>query len=76
MPTAASLAFSMRVLDKQSRPLRDLWTPTLSHYTGYTLSELSPVVQAVAEHVLRAAEALDGKKEQEAAAAAANTGGF
>ena len=49
---AASLALSLRLLDPNHRTLLELWTPTLEHYSSYSIQKLAPVVQALAEIVI------------------------
>lgn len=46
---AASLALSMRLLDPVQSSLRHLWTPTLVHYTSYSLAQIEEPIRAIAD---------------------------
>ncbi|XP_059098138.1 G2/mitotic-specific cyclin-B2-like [Tigriopus californicus] len=48
---AASLGFAMKVLDSSNASLVDLWTPTLVHYTSYTLEDIASSLMAIADIV-------------------------
>jgi len=50
--SAASLALSMHLLDPAHPPLRQVWTPTLAHYTAYGLSDIEETVRGLAETLL------------------------
>lgn len=50
---AASLAFAIRVLDPVGSSLKELWTPTLVHYSAYKIADLLPVIQALSAHILQ-----------------------
>jgi len=50
--SAASLALSMHLLDPAHPPLRQVWTPTLAHYTAYSLSDIEETVRGLAETLL------------------------
>lgn len=67
---AASLAFSMRVLNPKHTPMRQLWTNTLIYYTSYTIDDLSEAISAIARQVIEvnkatetAMKTTDGKKK-------------
>ncbi|CAB4068151.1 G2/mitotic-specific cyclin-B1,G2/mitotic-specific cyclin-B2,Cyclin-A3-3,G2/mitotic-specific cyclin-B,G2/mitotic-specific cyclin-2 [Lepeophtheirus salmonis] len=52
MLAAAALAYSIRVFDEdEDSYLEDLWTPTLVHYSSYTLEEILPFVKELAKLV-------------------------
>jgi len=57
---AASLAFAMRVLAHGQESLKTLWTPTLAHYSAYSLDQIKPVVAQVADIVRKATAGVDG----------------
>lgn len=47
---AASLLLSLRLMNKvTSRTEKDLWTPTLHHYSSYGVETLRPIVKKIAE---------------------------
>lgn len=48
---AASLAFAMRVLDPSGSSMKQLWTPTLKHYTSYGLNQFKDVLILLSEVV-------------------------
>lgn len=50
--SAASLALSMHLLDPAHPPLRQVWTPTLAHYTAYGLTDIEETVRGLAETLL------------------------
>ncbi len=56
---AAALALSMRLLHPLRANLRQLWTPTMAHYSAYSLEEIAPVVAQVADVVRRSSAAVD-----------------
>jgi len=50
----------MRVFEPvNGRKLSGLWTPTLAHYSAYSLAEVAPVVAQVADIVAKATMAMD-----------------
>lgn len=57
---AASLAFAMRLLDTEQTSLIHLWTPTLHHYTAYSIEELGEAISAIGE-VVALAHGLDSE---------------
>jgi len=60
---AASLAFAMRVLDPANSSLKDLWTPTIAHYSAYRVEALYEVVAMIAEVVLATNKLIYASKE-------------
>lgn len=50
--SAASLALSMHLLDPAHPPLRQVWTPTLAHYSAYGLTDIEETVRGLAETLL------------------------
>jgi len=59
---AAALALSLKVLDHDNRPVSELWTPTLVHYTSYKFKEISETVSKLAELVLTTSKAPETAK--------------
>lgn len=45
---AAALALSLKVLEPSSKPLASIWTPTLVHYSKYTLTDLRSIITELA----------------------------
>jgi hypothetical protein len=39
----------MRLLDPVQSSLRHLWTPTLVHYTSYSLAQIEEPIRAIAD---------------------------
>ena len=46
---AAALAFSVRALDTEDKPLSELWNTTLQYYSQYSLEDISSTLQKVAK---------------------------
>merc|ERR1712111_181091 len=49
---AAALAFSLKALDIEEKPLSELWNKTLQYYSQYELKDISETLQQVASIVL------------------------
>jgi hypothetical protein len=45
---ASSLALALKVMDREGKSIRDLWTPTLVHYTFYTFDSIAETVEQLA----------------------------
>lgn len=54
---AAAAVFLTMKLKHRNQPNDKLWSPTMKHYTKYTLDDLSPVIRALAQVVLNAPKA-------------------
>jgi len=52
---AASLCLSILILEEDGRRVKvqDGWTPTLAYYSGYTTSDLEPLVSKLASHMVK-----------------------
>jgi len=59
---AAALAFSLKALDVEERPLSEIWTTTLEYYSQYDLNDISKIVQDIAGIVLATTKAPDNAK--------------
>jgi len=60
---AASLAVSMMAYERDTKKsLRQLWSPTLEHYSFYTLNSIAKLVQDLAVHLLRVSRANDSTR--------------
>ena len=46
---AAALAFSVRALDTEDKPLSELWNTTLQYYSQYSLEDISSTLQKVSK---------------------------
>jgi hypothetical protein len=45
--SAAAICLSLYLLS--SKKLHDIWTPTLSYYSGYTLGHIEPIIRKLAK---------------------------
>jgi len=45
---AVALAFSLKALDSEDKPLSELWSTTLQYYSQYSLEEIAPTLKQVA----------------------------
>lgn len=52
MVAAAALALSLKVFDQDDKPIRELWSPTLIHYTGLSFDVIASTVEKLADIVL------------------------
>merc|ERR1719187_176229 len=59
---AAALAFSVRALDTEDKPLSELWNTTLQYYSQYSLEDISSTLQKVAAMVLTTTRAPEKSK--------------
>jgi len=59
---AAALAFSLKALDVEERPLSEIWNNTLEYYSQYSLEDISQLVQDVATMVLTTTRAPEKAK--------------
>lgn len=57
MVAAAALALSLKVLDQDEKSIRELWTPTLKHYTTYNFDTISGTVEKLASITLTTSKA-------------------
>ena len=42
-----ALAFSLKALDSEDKPLSELWSTTLQYYSQYSLEEIAPTLKQV-----------------------------
>jgi len=49
--SAAALALSLKVLDRDEKSIQELWTPTLVHYTAYPFEKLRKMITELASWV-------------------------
>merc|ERR1711974_18535 len=49
--SAAALALSLKVLDRDEKSIQELWTPTLVHYTAYSFEKLRKMITELASWV-------------------------
>jgi len=59
---AAALAFSVRALDTEDKPLSELWNTTLQYYSQYSLEDISSTLQKIAAMVLTTTRAPEKSK--------------
>merc|ERR1719361_2871105 len=60
---AASLAISMIAFEHDpKKTLQQIWSPTLEHYTFYSLTTLREVIQLLAGHLLKVSRASDSAR--------------
>jgi len=59
---AAALALSLYVLDRDEKSVEELWTPTLIHYTSYSLDKIRSTIQELATHVWETTNKPDSDK--------------
>jgi len=59
---AAALAFSLKALDVEEKPLSELWNETLRYYSQYELKDISEIIQQVASMVLTTTRAPEKSK--------------
>jgi len=59
---AAALAFSLKALDVDERPLSEIWTTTLEYYSQYSLNDIAQIVQDIANIVLATTRAPEKSK--------------
>lgn len=59
---AAALAFSLKALDVEEKPLSELWNETLRYYSQYELKDISETIQQVASMVLTTTRAPEKSK--------------
>jgi len=59
---AAALAFSLKALDVEERPLSEIWTSTLEYYSQYSLNDIAQTVQDIANIVLATTRAPEKSK--------------
>lgn len=59
---AAALAVSLKVLDRDEKNLRELWNPTLTHYTSYTFDMISDTVTKLAALMVQTSTAPENAK--------------
>lgn len=63
MLAAAALALSLKVLDQEDKPIRELWSQTLVHYTSYSFDMIAECIEKMATLVLRNSNA-DPQKDK------------
>ena len=54
---AVALAFSLKALDSEDKPLSELWSTTLQYYSQYSLEEIASTLKQVATIVLATSRA-------------------
>jgi len=59
---AAALAFSLKALDVEDKPLSELWNSTLQYYSQYQLQDIAQTLQQVASMVLTTTRAPEKSK--------------
>jgi len=59
---AAALAFSLKALDVEERPLSEIWTSTLEYYSQYSLNDIAQTVQDISNIVLATTRAPEKSK--------------
>merc|ERR1712136_363267 len=59
---AAALAFSLKALDVEEKPLSELWNSTLQYYSQYQLQDIAQTLQQVASMVLTTTRAPEKSK--------------
>jgi len=60
---ASALALSLKVLDlEKDKPIRELWSPTLIHYTGLRFDAIAGTVEKLANLVLTTSKAMENSK--------------
>jgi len=59
---AAALAFSLKALDVEDKPLSELWNSTLQYYSQYQLQDFAQTLQQVASMVLTTTKAPEKSK--------------
>jgi len=59
---ASALAFSLKALDVEDKPLSELWNETLRYYSQYELKDISETIQQVAHMVLTTTKAPEKSK--------------
>jgi len=52
MLAASALALSLKALDQDDKPIRELWKPTLTYYTSYNFDMIAETIQKMANLVL------------------------
>merc|ERR1711972_37321 len=57
---AVALAFSLKALDSEDKPLSELWSTTLQYYSQYSLEEIAPTLKQVAT-IVQATTTSSGK---------------
>lgn len=62
MVAAAALALSLKVLDQEDKTIRELWTPTLVHYTSYSLEAIAGPIKQLAGLLLATTKAPENAK--------------
>jgi hypothetical protein len=63
MLAASALALSLKVFDQDDKPIRELWNPTLTHYTSYNFDQISETIEKLANLLLTNSKA-DPKKDK------------
>lgn len=48
--SAAAICLSLHLLS--NKPLEEVWTPTLSYYSKYTLEHIDPIIRKIAKIVI------------------------
>jgi len=59
---AAALAFSLKALDVDDRPLSEIWNTTLEYYSQYSLQDISQTLKGIANMVLNTTRAPEKSK--------------
>jgi len=59
---AVALAFSLKALDIDDKPLSELWTSTLQYYSQYSVEDFAGTLQQVAQMVLNTTRAPEKSK--------------
>lgn len=59
---AAALAFSLKALDVEDRPLSEIWNTTLEYYSQYRLEDISETLKGLANMVLNTTKAPEKSK--------------
>jgi len=59
---AVALAFSLKALDIDDKPLSELWTSTLQYYSQYSVEDFASTLQQVAQMVLNTTRAPEKSK--------------
>jgi len=59
---AVALAFSLKALDIDDKPLSELWTSTLQYYSQYSVEDFAVTLQQVAQMVLNTTRAPEKSK--------------
>jgi len=59
---AAALAFSLKALDVEERPLSEIWNSTLEYYSQYSLDEIAGTIKDVSNTVLTTTRAPEKAK--------------